>query len=77
MVLDGIISPTNMKVDQSVSLIDTAAATHNAAPAFSDGGVDEKVGPPADEEAVQTGVKTAEAITQTWSKSSLRTIYAL
>ncbi|WOO79991.1 Siderophore iron transporter mirB [Vanrija pseudolonga] len=65
-----------MKVDQSVSLIDTAAATHHAAPTAPDSPVDEKSAPPADEEAVQTGVKTAEAITQTWSKSSLRTIYA-
>ena len=70
-----------MKVDQSLNLAEAAAQEQPEA-TLPEGGNDiEKSMSNSDaakgSEDVQDGVRQMENITQTWSKSSVRTIYVL
>jgi hypothetical protein len=63
-----------MKVDQSISLAGAAAAdADNASAKFDPSDLSEQ----ASSEVQQDGVRQAEAITQSWTKGSLRTMFAL
>lgn len=66
-----------MRVDQAINVAEAAGArSSSVAGSVIEGKEKNNLTPDIDPTA-QSGVQQAEALTQTWSKTSLRTIYVL